>query len=589
LRITVIGLPDSPAVTANTTLCTGGTDTMHFYCVDSMNNYQWQRETDSFWIDIAGANTRLYTADNVTMSSAGNYRVRVNNGCFDVFSESVRVRMDTVPIITPDYVQNIFLYEFDSAYLAYSFLNSADGGGVIYSDWQIRLNGDSIFTAADYINMNWIISTPVQLDSAAIYAKISNRCGTGTSDTFHIYVTEREKIFVDTINMDIPQRNIYDSAFIKNTLYPASDGHNHYTVEIFDDEWIFLYNPGKKGINTVWKWEMISPDSMHWYDVDTAKIRNDTLITVEHLAEYRLVGYTSAPAYSDTSVAIETKIITKEYIHIDSIEVKRTISDEPSEDFPTVVFYGDTITVKMCGDDRITITVHVSGDYSPFTYDWDGNEPVSGSPTDSVFVFHADNNTDIWYCRISDTKGNVRKITVLADYRYPSELIVIVNPKMALGKYYQGQQVEIDVISQYYGLCRFYQYENDKMVRSDSTNTPYFKTAFNSNYNTVRVNVIDTNGCRVTDVVNIEILPLPNVLILNNPKYPDAGIIFPNFRITVYSSWGVKIKDRNDGFGWDGTDSKGRQVGSGTYFYYVEIKTESGIEIIHGAVTVFKK
>jgi hypothetical protein len=279
----------------------------------------------------------------------------------------------------------------------------------------------------------------------------------------------------------------------------------------------------------------------------------------------------------------------KERIHIDSIEVKRTISDEPSEDLPTVTFYGDTIYIKMCRNDKIMLTMHIFGDYSPLTYYWDGNEPVFGSPTDSVFVFIADNNTDIWYCYITDANGNMRKITVFADYRYPPELIVIVNPKMDLGKYYQGQQVEISVIPQYYKQYRFYQYENDKMVRSDSTDVPYFKTVFNSNYNTVHVSVDDTNNCRATDMVNIEILPLPNILILNDPQHQDANIIFPNFRVTVYNSWGLKVKDRSDGYGWDGTDRSGRQIESGTYFYFVEIKTESRIETIQGAVTVLKK
>jgi hypothetical protein len=592
----VIGLPKSlTAVVTNNTLCAGGTDTIHFYCTDSTDSYQWQRETNSSWIDIAGADSHHYTVTSATMASAGNYRVKIKNQCFDTFSNTVQVRIDTVPIITAGYIQHISLYEFESVALAYSFLNSADGGGVTYSDWKIRLNGDSIFTdTINIIDNGIILSAPIWLDSAAIYATVSNSCGVGASDTFYIYVTERERIFVDTLYMDIPQRDIFDSIFIKDTLYSASDEQNHYIVEIFKDERIFLYNLGEKGVHSTWKWEMTSPDSAHWYDVDTAAIRNDTLIIDEHITEanlngtvYRLVGYTTAPAYSDTSV--EIKITTREYIYVDSIEVKRTILDEPSEDLPTVTFYGDTVYIKMCWNDRITITMHIFGDYGPFTYDWDGNEPLSGSPTDSVFIFTADNNIDEWYCYITDTKGNKHKITALADYRDPSELIVIVNPKMALGKYYKGQQVEISVIPQYYGLYRFYQYEDDKMVRSDFVDVPYFKTAFNGNSNTVRISVDDNNGCRATDVVNIEILPLPNILILNDPKYPNSDVIFPDFRVTVFNSWGLKVKDRNDGYGWDGTDRRGKQVEGGTYFYFVEIKTEDGIETMQGAVTVFKK
>ncbi len=130
-------------------------------------------------------------------------------------------------------------------------------------------------------------------------------------------------------------------------------------------------------------------------------------------------------------------------------------------------------------------------------------------------------------------------------------------------------------------------------VKKDSGRQPNFKTNFNyhesRNENVIYASAIDANYCRITGDLEIGVLPMPNVMILNDPRYPNDNVIFPNFRITVYNSWGLKIKDRSDGYGWDGTDRAGKQVESGTYFYYVEIKTETGIETINGAVTVFKK
>jgi hypothetical protein len=292
------------------------------------------------------------------------------------------------------------------------------------------------------------------------------------------------------------------------------------------------------------------------------------------------------------SVTVQVKTI----LVLDSIFVDRTVtSDIPAEQndtLPRVIWRGDTAYIDACPDDIIVLTLFASGDDKPFSYQWYGLTPIE--ELDERFTFIIDRAPSDWRCVITDTGGNSVTAYVILNYKTTRELILEAFPKMDLGKYYQNQRVEISVSPTRYSSYRFYQYENDVPVKGDSTKVPYYKTSFNyhedrHNDNVVYASVTDTNYCRITGKLEIGVLPMPNVIILNDPTHPKDNRIFANFRITVYDSWGLKIKDKSDGYGWDGTDRSGRQVKSGTYFYFVEIKTEKGIETLNGAVTVFKK
>jgi hypothetical protein len=283
---------------------------------------------------------------------------------------------------------------------------------------------------------------------------------------------------------------------------------------------------------------------------------------------------------------------------LDSIFVDRivtsSIPDEPNDTVPTVIFRNDTAFVKVCPNDYVILTLFCTGDDRPLTYEWHGFTPVERDDENARFTFFMDDKPTNWYCVITDTSGNSVIAYVILEYNPTLELILEANPKMDLGKYYQSQRVEVTVAPARYDVYRFYQYENNVLVKRDSMQIPSCRTAFNYNENRRNENVVfasvtDANHCRIVGSLEIGVLPLPNVMILNDPKHRDDNRIFPNFRITVYNSWGVKMKDRDDGYGWDGTDRTGKQVESGTYFYYVEIKTEKGIETFNGAVTVFKK
>jgi hypothetical protein len=295
---------------------------------------------------------------------------------------------------------------------------------------------------------------------------------------------------------------------------------------------------------------------------------------------------------SDTvSIRVKTSLVL-DSIFVDRI-ITSEISDEPNDTMPTVIFRNDTAYVTVCPNDYVILTLFCTGDDRPFTYEWYGITPVAEDVDNARFTFFIDHKPTEWYCVITDTSGNNVTAYVILDYIPMLELILGASPKMDLGKYYQNQRVEIGVNPTRFSNYRFYQYENDVLVKRDSTAVPYYKTSFNynenRNQNIIFASVTDTNYCRITGLLEIGILPMPNIMIFNDPNHPNSGRIFSDFRVTVYNSWGLKIKDRNDGYGWDGTDRAGKQVESGTYFYYVEIKTEKGIETLNGAVTVFKK
>jgi hypothetical protein len=303
--------------------------------------------------------------------------------------------------------------------------------------------------------------------------------------------------------------------------------------------------------------------------------------------------------------SVEVTIRTN--LELDSIFVDETItSDIPDENdivVQTVVWRNDTAYLNVCPQNKVALTLFTTGGDHPLKYEWHGKLPVDGATRteaegdtvgNEVFEFEdLDGFSGDWYCVITDNSGNTVTAYVLLTVKQTVKLVLEATPKMDLAKYYQNQRVQIHASPGNYSIYTFYQYENDVLVKKDSGTQPNFKTNFNyhesRNSNVIYASAIDANSCRITGELEIGVLPMPNVMILNDPRYPNDNVIFPNFRITVYNSWGLKIKDRNDGYGWDGTDRAGKQVESGTYFYYVEIKTETGIETINGAVTVFKK
>jgi gliding motility-associated-like protein len=98
--------------------------------------------------------------------------------------------------------------------------------------------------------------------------------------------------------------------------------------------------------------------------------------------------------------------------------------------------------------------------------------------------------------------------------------------------------------------------------------------------------VSDAHGCRNSDTVRLQLVPIPNTIIPNDPFFVMNRVFLPDFDIEIWDTWGLKIKDYGTK-GWDGT-YRDRVVRSGTYYYNAKIPTLDGVTIISGAITVLQ-
>ena len=113
--------------------------------------------------------------------------------------------------------------------------------------------------------------------------------------------------------------------------------------------------------------------------------------------------------------------------------------------------------------------------------------------------------------------------------------------------------------------------------------------------NEMWLTTLDNNGCRLWDSTHIELIKLPNVMIINDPNHPQADVIFPDFEVEITNMWGLRVKSfsqRNGNKqtkGWDGRTPSGVKVTAGTYYYRVKVPTLDGFMYVTGAVTVINK
>ncbi len=87
---------------------------------------------------------------------------------------------------------------------------------------------------------------------------------------------------------------------------------------------------------------------------------------------------------------------------------------------------------------------------------------------------------------------------------------------------------------------------------------------------------------------------MPNAFTPNNDGLNDLLRVLPldNYELVsfdVYSRWGEKIfSTKNALQGWDGT-LKGQPQATGTYVYYIEMKSKTGKKIVRkGTVMLIK-
>ncbi|MEG2239253.1 MAG: gliding motility-associated C-terminal domain-containing protein [Bacteroidales bacterium] len=286
---------------------------------------------------------------------------------------------------------------------------------------------------------------------------------------------------------------------------------------------------------------------------------------------------------------------------VPTIVVIPPIFEDGSDGYDTTfvhTFYTDTIHLKVCKGSEAFLTLCTTGGESPISYTWMGVIPfypydyAPNYKKDSTFGFSLDGNLSQFQCRIVDATGAELMVYVLVEYYKPQPVYIEVKPKMHLGKYYEKQAIYFEAKPNRFDAYHFYKQINGSMVYDKSSPLNLYVTSFQyekEQDNWVWVTVKDKNACRSFDSVHVELLPLPNTMIMDDPLHPKDGVIFPDFEVEVINSWGQVVKKMDKGKGWDGTDTYGKPIVAGTYYYKVKIPTMDGFTYMTGAVTIFRK
>jgi hypothetical protein len=283
--------------------------------------------------------------------------------------------------------------------------------------------------------------------------------------------------------------------------------------------------------------------------------------------------------------------------------------------------------ITICHDQIIYFTPQVTeGSEGPFTLKWETSVSaqlyVNGVKQDRALpaeftmnsvdeypigfrVNAASGSQVVFTLTITNGSGNTATGEILIHVKPAPYMSVRVEPTMFGNAYYENQIINFvanpsgrfdtieffRLIGDYYGHFEFFE---------DGKAQPFVSSSsvFNSRIpaGTVRgmenrqiqavVNGRDAYGCFATDTITIRLLPVPSVLIPDDPHNELNRVLFPDFDIEVFDTWGLKVQ----GFGTLGWNAKynGRIVRSGTYYYNVRIPSPDGYQIVSGAITVIR-
>ena len=291
------------------------------------------------------------------------------------------------------------------------------------------------------------------------------------------------------------------------------------------------------------------------------------------------------------------------------------VDDEGAKIVRTAVFTENEAEVWVCPGDEVRLAIATSGGESPITYTWtidggnaavyeNGLQDFPYETKDSVVVmFFPDSSTKELYCHIVDDFGEELDIVVHVHYFVPDFIYIETRPKTTSTRYYEDQAVYFHARPQRYPEYYWIRLTGEEInpdITEVVTQDAVYPTSFKMNengeyYNAIWVSVIDRNGCRLWDSTGVELMKLPNVMVIDDPNRPFDGVIFPEFEVEITNMWGLRIKgftDRNgngSSRGWDGRTPSGTKVTGGTYYYRVKIPTLDGFVYMTGAVTVINR
>lgn len=257
-------------------------------------------------------------------------------------------------------------------------------------------------------------------------------------------------------------------------------------------------------------------------------------------------------------------------------------------------FEGDTSLLTLCENQYLVLKPKFKGVQLPIAYYFNVDPvlPRDYEPWyifDSIFTFFVTKDLDKIEIRMRDALGNESFALLNLVVRTAPTVTISLTPKMKDKLYYETQSVLFKAEPGNYRSYEFFKMEHGDLVdKNEDITEPFYKTSFQKHQkNEIYLWVKDAYACRGETSMEIDVRALPNVLIPNDPIAVENRIIFPDYDVEVFDSWGLLVQKMGVKKGWDGKNMHGKQLENGTYYYNVKLPAEGGqTSFISGAITI---
>lgn len=232
--------------------------------------------------------------------------------------------------------------------------------------------------------------------------------------------------------------------------------------------------------------------------------------------------------------------------------------------------------LQFCEGDTLTLSA-VAGGYS---YLWNTTDT-----TQSIFVTTT-GNFDV---TITDTlTGCSNASDIISTTMFPAPVVYAGNDTtISLGSSFTINAVGVGVVS--------WAWFPNTYLNSATVSNPAATPTETMTYEVVGT---DINGCTDNDSITITVIVDYNVMVANlitpnGDGYNDRWIIgnlenYPDTQVLIFNREGQVIY-QNDNYdnNWDGTNSNGKKLSDGTYYYAIKFKDND--KVYKGSVTVIRE
>jgi hypothetical protein len=278
-------------------------------------------------------------------------------------------------------------------------------------------------------------------------------------------------------------------------------------------------------------------------------------------------------------------------------------------------------TITVCNNTWVYFRPRITGGTAPFIMKWNSELDVriNGNPWYFDTIYAQDQaelegmefgfrivgtTSKTVNLMITDSRDKKSGADVTINIIPLPEIVLTTEPRMNGDVYYEGQIINFKITPNRTGqMYQFRLEEGDGFgnyspttIGRGSNNNPVFSHQFepgtatrNSATNTFEadfrmIGTANNGSCVSADTVNILLKRVPSLLIPDDPYSALNRVLFPNFDIEVFDSWGIRVQAFGT-LGWNGKYNN-REIRSGTYYYNVRIPTMDGFQTISGAITV---